>query len=74
MAAHAARLARLHLCPSGRAEGVLIRSADEYALTDGRAPNAVRIALAGAVPESDFIAAMTKLARLLDSPPDDLGV
>jgi DNA-binding transcriptional MocR family regulator len=56
------------------AEGVLIRSADEYALTDGRAPNAVRIALAGAVPEADFTGALTKLAGLLDNPPADLCV
>lgn len=54
--------------------GVLIRSADEYALTDGRAPNAVRIALSGLIPETEFIAAMVKLAQLLDSPPDDLAV
>ncbi len=54
--------------------GVLIRSADEYALTDGRAPNAVRIALAGAIPEVQFVEAVTKLAQLLDSPPDDLSV
>ena len=54
--------------------GVLIRSADEYALTDGRAPNAVRIALSGLIPEAEFIAAMVKLAQLLDSPPDDLAV
>lgn len=56
------------------ASGVLIRSADEYALTDGRAPNAVRIALSGAIPESDFVAALTKIGELLDSPPDDLPV
>lgn len=56
------------------ASGVLIRSADEYALTDGRAPNAVRIALAGPIPEAEFIQALTKLANLLDSPPDDLPV
>ncbi|HQY45153.1 MAG TPA: PLP-dependent aminotransferase family protein [Paracoccaceae bacterium] len=56
------------------ASGVLIRSADEYALTDGRAPNAVRIALAGTIPEAEFIQALTKLAKLLDSPPDDLPV
>lgn len=54
--------------------GVLIRSADEYALTDGRAPNAVRIALSGLIPEAEFTAAMVKLAQLLDSPPDDLAV
>lgn len=54
--------------------GVLIRSADEYALTDGRAPNAVRIALSGAIAEPEFVQALTKLANLLDSPPDDLPV
>lgn len=54
--------------------GVLVRSADEYALTDGRAPNAVRIAFAGAIPEAEFLQAMTVLARLLDNPPSDLSV
>ncbi len=56
------------------AQGVLVRSADEYALIDGRAPSAVRIAISGAIPEVDFIAAMTRLARLLDMPPGDLAV
>jgi len=56
------------------ARGVLVRSADEYALTDGRAPNAVRIAIAGGIPEADFIAAIRRLATLLDSPPGDLPV
>lgn len=56
------------------AAGVLVRTADEYALTDGRAPNAIRVALAGAIPEADFTAALTILARLLDSPPDELAV
>jgi len=56
------------------AAGVLVRTADEYALTDGRAPNAIRVALSGAIPEADFITALTTLARLLDNPPDDLAV
>ncbi|MCY1127936.1 PLP-dependent aminotransferase family protein [Frigidibacter sp. RF13] len=56
------------------ANGILIRSADEYALVDGRAPNAVRIALAGAIAEADFTTAIARLAQLLDSPPDDLPV
>lgn len=56
------------------AEGVLLRSADEYALVDGRAPNAVRIAMAGGAPEPRFAAAMARLARLLDNPPVDLPV
>ncbi|MFZ1660978.1 MAG: PLP-dependent aminotransferase family protein, partial [Paracoccaceae bacterium] len=56
------------------AAGVLVRSADEYALTDGRAPNAVRIALAGGIPEADFATAIRTLARLLDSPPVDIAI
>jgi DNA-binding transcriptional MocR family regulator len=56
------------------ARGVLIRSADEYALVDGHAPNAVRIALAGGVPEQSFAAAMTALAQLLENPPGDIPV
>lgn len=54
--------------------GVLIRSADEYALVDGQAPNAVRIALAAGVPEDRFRSAMATLARLLANPPGDLPV
>ena len=56
------------------AAGVLIRSADEYALVDGHAPNAVRIALDGEVAEPRFIAAIETLARLLDNPPADIPV
>ena len=56
------------------AAGVLIRSADEYALVDGRAPNAVRMALDGDLPEAAFIAALDRLALLLRNPPGDLPV
>lgn len=56
------------------AAGVLIRSADQYAHADGRAPNAVRLALDGDLPEADFIAALDRLARLLRNPPGDLPV
>ncbi len=56
------------------AAGVLIRSADEYALVDGRAPNAVRMALDGDLPEAEFVAAIDRLARLLRNPPGDLPV
>jgi len=54
--------------------GVLIRSADEYALIDGRAPNAVRMALDGDMPEAEFSAALDRLARILRNPPGDLPV
>ncbi|OCX67208.1 GntR family transcriptional regulator [Thioclava sp. SK-1] len=56
------------------ADGVLLRSADEYVLQDGHAPNAVRIAMAGGVPEDLFIQAITRLRRLLDNQPNDLPV
>lgn len=56
------------------ADGVLLRSADEYALVDGHAPNAVRIALAGAIAEDRFAAALAGLARLLANPPGDLPI
>lgn len=54
--------------------GVLVRSADEYALGHGQAPNAVRIALTGAVPEDRFRTALDLLARLLANPPGDIPV
>lgn len=56
------------------AEGVLLRSADEYVLQDGHAPNAVRIAMAGGVPEERFQRAIGRLVRLLENPPGDLPV
>lgn len=56
------------------AEGVLLRSADEYVLQDGHAPNAVRIAIAGGVHEERFLRAIGRLKRLLDAPPGDLPV
>lgn len=56
------------------AEGVLLRSADEYALQDGHAPNAVRIALSGGVPEERLMRAIGRLRVLLENPPRDLPV
>jgi DNA-binding transcriptional MocR family regulator len=56
------------------AEGVLVRSADEYVLNDDRAPNAVRLSVAGGVPRPAFEAAIAVLSRLLASPPRDISV
>ena len=53
-------------------EGVMVRSADEYALVTGRAPNAVRLALTGAVSRDSFQAALSRLAALLQRPPAEL--
>lgn len=55
-------------------EGVLLRSADEYVLQDGHAPNAVRIALSGGVPEERLMRAIGRLRVLLENPPRDLPV
>jgi len=55
------------------AKGVLVRSADEYALVHARAPNAVRIAIAGQPPREEFVAAVDSLASLLARPPSDLS-
>ncbi len=56
------------------AEGILLRSADLYALIHGKAPNAVRLALSGLVPRARFEAALGVLAGLLAVPPQELGV
>jgi DNA-binding transcriptional MocR family regulator len=59
---------------TAEARGVLVRSADEYALVHGRAPNAIRIAIAASLPPETFETAMRTLADLLARPPSDLLV
>ena len=55
-------------------EGIQLRSADEFALRDGRAPNAVRIAINGHVTLEQFEDAMQRLRSLLDNPPEQISV
>ncbi len=50
------------------AEGIRIKSADEYVLADERAPNAVRIALAPEVSEADLQAALETMSEMLSKP------
>jgi DNA-binding transcriptional MocR family regulator len=54
--------------------GVLIRSADQYALIHGRAPNSVRLAMACNRSLEDFDRALVTLAGLLTKPPSDMAV
>ncbi|QBF31711.1 PLP-dependent aminotransferase family protein [Thalassococcus sp. S3] len=61
-------------CREAEAVGVQIRSADEFALRDGRAPHAVRIAMNAHVALSSFEEAMLRLRRLLDNPPEQISV
>jgi DNA-binding transcriptional MocR family regulator len=56
------------------AEGVLLRSADEFAVIGGRAPHAVRLALSGQLGQAETAAACATLARLLRAPPAEIAV
>ncbi|MGI9369513.1 MAG: PLP-dependent aminotransferase family protein, partial [Ruegeria sp.] len=55
-------------------EGIQVRSADEFALRDGRAPNAIRLAMNGHVSLDRFEDAMQRLRALLDNPPEQISV
>ncbi|NSX55586.1 PLP-dependent aminotransferase family protein [Parasulfitobacter algicola] len=61
-------------CRAAETAGVQIRSADEFALRDGRAPHAVRIAVNAHVALSSFEDAMHRLRALLDNPPEQISV
>ena len=61
-------------CRAAEARGVQIRSADEFALRDGRAPHAVRIAVNAQVPLHAFENAMLQLRDLLGHPPEQISV
>jgi len=61
-------------CQAAEVRGVQIRSADEFALRDGAAPSAVRIAVNAQVSLERFTGAMRMLAELLDNPPEQLAV
>jgi DNA-binding transcriptional MocR family regulator len=54
--------------------GVLMRQADQYAMIHGRAPNAVRLAVAGNCSRADLERGVDTLKRLLASPPSDMAV
>jgi DNA-binding transcriptional MocR family regulator len=56
------------------AEGVFVRTADEFALVHGRAPNAVRIAMAGHLPLARLDQACSVLAGLLSRPQFEVAV
>ncbi|MGB3148758.1 MAG: PLP-dependent aminotransferase family protein, partial [Paracoccaceae bacterium] len=59
---------------AAEAQGILVRTADEYSLADGRAPNAVRIALSGGISEDALNRSLLILAGILDNPDDFLPV
>ncbi|WP_109464799.1 aminotransferase-like domain-containing protein [Albibacillus kandeliae] len=61
-------------CRTAERQGVQIRSADEFALRDGRAPHAVRIAVNCQVSKASFESAMLRLQALLNNPPEQISV
>nr|WP_281496026.1 PLP-dependent aminotransferase family protein [Marivita sp. S6314] len=61
-------------CRAAEARDIQIRSADEFALRDGRAPHAVRIAVNAQIPLEQFETAMHQLRDLLQHPPEQISV
>jgi len=61
-------------CVAAEAQGVRVRSAEDFAPRDARTPHAVRLALNASVPEAAFVDAMRKLRDLLQSPPERSAV
>ncbi len=54
--------------------GVLVRPVEDFVLVDGHAPNAVRIAADGRVPEARFAEGLATLRALLADPPHEMDV
>ena len=61
-------------CQAAEAEGVQVRAADEFALRDGFAPHAVRLAVNAQVTLASFESAVGRLRHLLDNPPEQISV
>ncbi|MCT8160399.1 PLP-dependent aminotransferase family protein [Pseudoruegeria sp. SHC-113] len=61
-------------CVEAERAGVLVRSADDFALIDGKAPHAIRIAINGQIAPERFEEGLEGLARLLADPPDAIAV
>ncbi|MEM1350830.1 MAG: PLP-dependent aminotransferase family protein [Pseudomonadota bacterium] len=61
-------------CQAAEAEGVKIRSAEEFVCRDARAPHAVRIAINAGVSLASHEAALARLRALLDHPPERIAV
>ncbi|MCG3267720.1 PLP-dependent aminotransferase family protein [Yoonia sp. I 8.24] len=61
-------------CQAAEAAGILIKSADDFALRESRSVHAVRIAVNGLVPHAHFVKAMECLRDLLDHPPERIAI
>ncbi len=56
------------------AEGIRIKSADEFALPDGVAPHAVRLALNSTISQEQFEGGLKTIANLLLNPPPNIDI
>ncbi|WP_158963823.1 aminotransferase-like domain-containing protein [Chachezhania sediminis] len=61
-------------CRAAEAAGVQIRSAEDFAMRSANTPHAVRMAINAGVPMEAFEAALQRLRRLLDEPPERIEV
>ncbi|WP_323764296.1 PLP-dependent aminotransferase family protein [Marinovum sp.] len=61
-------------CQAAEAQGLKIRSAEDFAMREARVPHAVRISINAEVSLAAFEDAMLRLRRLLDNPPQNIGV
>jgi DNA-binding transcriptional MocR family regulator len=59
---------------AAEAHAIRLKAADEFALIDGRAPNAVRLALTGERDDARFARALDTLRHLLFHPPMEIDV
>jgi len=56
------------------ARGIRIKPADEFALPDGFAPHAVRLALNSSIPEAAYESALKTMGHLLANPPATVDI
>ncbi|SFD75857.1 transcriptional regulator, GntR family [Sulfitobacter brevis] len=61
-------------CQAAEAADVPVRPAEEFSPRDARTPHAVRMAINAGVGIDSFSAAIGRLRRLLDNPPEQIGV
>ncbi len=61
-------------CQAAEAAGVLVKSAEDFALRDSRSVHCVRVAVNGLVPHEYWNEALNTLRSLLDNPPERIAV
>lgn len=60
-------------CRACEAEGIRVRAGEDFALRDGRVPQAVRLAVNAAIPLERFELAIRTISDLIRTPPETIG-